>query len=332
MTEDTDKNKYSEFVKKSKEFEKEFTKEQKDSIISNLNKINEKYFETEFTTPDHVYIELPLLKDVYIGTLFAMILNRPNSQELFAYIKSRFKDYQLRYFDDPISYFPELNISEEEFNSFLENPKNHNDIFTLAPFTLFRVALEHNLAQNALHSTVAERYTVIKVPGAKNGEYIKDFPDINFYINLHPLKLSEHNKLNFQRIIANIFGVNVVLLEADPKTISADFIADMDEINTFRIDRLMENESVRDKFSNFKFVGKFIYAPLLVNPELKDKLNSESVVSKDVKITTSILKCFSFFKWLEAARYAIDLDVYDDPNDNRSDEEIRESPLPSLEV
>lgn len=331
---------YAKFLKESKEFEQEFTEEQRDRIKQTVNVLNQKFMETEFTVPDHIYVDLPLLKDIHLGTLFAMIQHKPNREELYDHIRENLAEYQLRFFDDPIRYFPELGITRKEFEAFKANKKYHDEIYVLSPFTTMIYTLKHNLDQNANHSAVAEKFNKIPIPRdyyLKKGEsyvfpkgsYIKDFEDITFYINTYPLDIHKHHRLNLQRIIGDSLGVNVVVLNVDPEKISHKFYLGMDEINTYNLDKLMKNKEVNKDYVDFKWSTKMLFAPLLTNTENEDKLKDGAVLAKEHALATNMFLIFSKFKWLEAARYAVNLAVYE-TDDTKSDEEIRETPLPSL--
>lgn len=321
---------YENYLKEVNSLQDAFTDSEKHRIKENVSKLNEKFLEGELTVPDHIYIDLPLLRDIHLGTLFAMIQHRPTAQEDYLYIKEALKDYQLRFYDDPLRYVPKLNITQDEYKAYREDVRHHNDIFMLAPFTIFQFALKHNLKQNAQHSQMIKKYKDIPIPKSRRGEFVRDFEDITFYVNMWPLKIYSHYLKNFQALLSDNLGVNVVLLNHDPKTISSEFLQKMDEINTYRLDQLMLNEPVKKAFSDEKFIGKMLFAPLLTDPANEEKFISDDELRRDKQFIGNVFQLFCNFKYIEAARYAVTLEVYGDPQEVIRYKDIAEDKLPDF--
>lgn len=88
----------------------------------------------EFYTPiQHVYIDLRYLKDYVLGAIFAMA----NKQER-QYILSRIQSYNTRMRDtDILSFFPDVQITEEALATFLKDPTNTDALILRSPTTDF---------------------------------------------------------------------------------------------------------------------------------------------------------------------------------------------------
>lgn len=321
---------YKNYVNESKSLMHEFSQSQRETIIKHVDKLNDKFMQAEFVTPDDIYIDLALLKDINLGVIFTMLMNHPDKEKLFDHIKKNIPAYQLRFYDDPLLYFTELDITRDEFLEFKADPKNHEMIYTLAPFTLFHIVLLHNLKQNVVQSQITQAFTKeIVHRTAYDTIYRKNYRAITYYINTYPLKLSEHSVKNLQTLIGDKFGVNVVMLNEPLVKMSYKFLLKLDEINAYKLDDLLSNKLFNRELAKFKFAGKYVYTPLLSQSEIGCRTESE--LKDEIALITSTTQMTCFFKWLEAARYAITLEPYDIPIDSEEeDEQLRERDIPSL--
>lgn len=312
--------------------EKEYTPQEAELLKERMSVINEKFMEGELQCPDKVYVDLGLLKDINLGILFAMIYKRPTAQEDYLYIKENLKDYQIRTFDDPLYYFPELNITQEEFDNFFNDKRNHTLIYTLAPSTVFYYILKDNLRKNSQHAHMKHKYVDRPIPG-KDGQFIRDFTDVTYFVNTHPLRLSDFHKTKLQRLLADSLGIGVTVMDIPIETIPVDAILAMDELNLYKLTRFLDNKDINKALSDEKFIGKHIFAPLLFTRDARhiveehEKEDPKHFYREKSKIE-AVMSIYSYFKWLEAARYCIDITLF--KKDGEDDDKDREAEIPTL--
>lgn len=319
-----------EFHEKARqEAEKEYTPEEAKIIKDKLVMLNEKFMEGELITPDKIYVDLPLLKDINLGVLFSLISRRKDPQKDFDYIKKNLKDYQIRIYDNPLKYFPELNISQEEFDCFKNDPKKHDEIYILSPFTIFQYVLKDNLKKNAQYSTMKKKYKDRPIPG-RSGEFIRDYDDVTYFINTYPLEISDHNKKNLQVLISDHLGVNTIVFYQNVKSVSSKFFHKMDEINSYSPNLFLSNDSVRELLGKEEFLGKHIFMPLMFSKE-KESLfeNKDEEFAREKQIFHATMALCSHFQWLESARYCVDISLFENEESSSKDENGQEE-LPVL--
>lgn len=87
---------------------------------------------SEMTTG--IYIDLPMLQDIYIGGLLQMTAEDPMA---FSHIVSNIKNYHNRITANHADYFPDLKISEAQLLEYVSDPKHCGDLLLKSPPTTF---------------------------------------------------------------------------------------------------------------------------------------------------------------------------------------------------
>lgn len=87
---------------------------------------------SEMTTS--IYIDLPMLQDIYLGGLLQMTAEDPVA---FSHIVSNIKDYHNRVTATHADYFPDLGISEAQLFEYISDPKHCGDLLLKSPPTTF---------------------------------------------------------------------------------------------------------------------------------------------------------------------------------------------------
>lgn len=308
-----------------KKMDTEYSEAEKSLLKERIQVLNEKFLEGELICPDKIYLDLGLIKDINLGVLFAMIFSRPTAQKDYTYITSNLKAYQIRTFDDPLKYFPELNISQEDFDAFLSNEANHKLIYTLAPFTVYHYVLRDNLKKNSRHALMKQKYTDRPIPGKK--DFVRDYNDITFFVNTYPLKLTNFHKASLQKLLGDSLGIGVMILETSIETLPINAMLAIEEFNVYSLPKFLDNQGINKALGEEKFIGKYVYAPLLFERESLEVINQNDDPDKFFHTEKSkleaVMSLCCFFNWLEAARYCVDLSVFEVEGDTEDkDEEL----------
>lgn len=106
---------------------------------------------------DSIYIDLEALIDIDLG----MLLTTISSELQYKYMRSRLSDYDGRYDNDILKYFPSLKLDKEEFNKRYEDPELLARAITGAPYTSILETLSEILpAHAATNQTITGSPTI----------------------------------------------------------------------------------------------------------------------------------------------------------------------------
>ena len=185
-------------------------------LSEKLNMQNERDIKSGLMTPDFIYLDLSLCKDFTLGYVYWQLMKKTDPQ----YQQQRYEDifkeiskWQFRTFDDFEEYYPAYGIANEEIAAALNNPVYADAIFQHSPNTNFFNTIRMDLAINANHSAVAEKFTKRTVG---DGRYIRESTPITLFINTFPLKLSPGMNNSVGTFFNETFGVDVVIVTVDP--------------------------------------------------------------------------------------------------------------------
>jgi len=197
-------------------------------------------------TPDHLYIDLALLKDLQIGAILALASRESEERFEAAYqaVSKGLKKYATRYFLDASHYFTKAGYTKAQIDEALADPTMSDDIYRMAPMTEFIKILFSHMLINANHSEVI----------GKSGE-------VSLTVNTYPLKLGEVYEAAVGVHLAELLGVKVVVwcknLEKD---VTMSDLKDFDEYYLWYLYEFSRNPEIHKGLSDMAFASKRIFA------------------------------------------------------------------------
>ena len=128
-----------------------------------------------------IYIDLPMLQDIYLG---AILLMTQNSETAFAHIVEQMSKYSYRPFQEYARFFPELKLTDEEIISFIQDEKNTEKLLLFSPptsmwediFNLHHLCIKENKAVEGIFDQIPYdemRYVINTYPLPINLETAK---------------------------------------------------------------------------------------------------------------------------------------------------------------
>lgn len=231
------------------------------SYIETFADAGSKILQKEFRVVRSVYVDLEFLQDLRFGTLLTLI----DSPEKLQYVYSQIDSYNNRYNECTMSYFPDLNITDDQLMSEMDDPDKFVTIAAVSPMT----SMFYNF--NTLLSMFARsnKYTV-------EGDNT-----INVFINvdneLYPVGLLELFKQNME----NRFGgvVKVTYMQKPRYTLGVDFYVSHDLLVLYDFEGFV---NVDPKIGTaFAADGLFSEKYIFAKPQINDKFTNLSDVDKE---------------------------------------------------
>lgn len=207
-----------------------------------LAQVNEKMIHDGMITPDTMYFDLGLFRDLVLGTLITLM----SSKEQYAYFLSRIEAYRDRAFDDIDHVFPELGISTEQMLARLHDPAWHGRIFKVSPVTNFVHTMRGQMAVNMNHSAVVGKRT-----------------PITFVVNTYPLTLNAVDHHIIGVFLSRTYGVDVKVVCIPTDQLTMSFLSQFDEFYVYHTQAFMANDEIHRSISELKFIDKRIFAARL---------------------------------------------------------------------
>ena len=287
-------------------FDKKYT-------IAEINALNAKSMEKQFFTPDRIYADLELFKDIGLGAIYHDLIVKKNDRELFETVQrhllENIKPYQTRKFETIEPFFKEFGYDDTFVSKALEDQINHDQIFLLAPNSKFIQLLARHLYRNANHSSPAERFeTFVSETGEKRVRAIA----VTLTINTYPLTISESAMSHMAALIGESLGVNVVYVNKNPELFDIrDWKSWLSKIDCFycsSIVKFFEGPFILERCSDMAFVGKYMFFRKRLRRECRDL--PESDIEFEIQRSTPQLDVMCDFAWLTHN----DLRLVDDPD------------------
>ncbi len=266
-----------------------------------INKLNEKILEANLFTPDHVYIDMTLLKDYNLGIIFTDILLNKKDYSLFEKFQSHLLkvifDYQKRKFETIEPFFEEFGYNDEVISELLKRTDLHDSYFLMAPSTNFLKQLAISTIVNRNHSAPAHKYTKKYVA---EKQYVLEPVSITYYFNIYPLQVSNRILESVGKEIGESFGVDVEFVNKNcfefddidwKKWVHKIQCYYLDSIGSFTGSPLMLK-----KMPEGETVGKHIFARKRWPKESRNISDEE--FETQLQITMVHLHWFSEFEWI----------------------------------
>lgn len=221
-----------------------FIKDQAD--IERFNRI---IMENEIYTPSKLWLDLELIKDLSMGALMTLILEKPNREELYNRFIAGVSTYRTRRHFNYHDYFKDIGISKIEIEDRLFDSSRAVDVFSAAPSTLFLDTL----------------FSRDIVDNQKNSKMKGIVDDITVTINTYPLYgLNDTTKETIAKYFTEMFGVDVVVDVFRVDRMSVDDFLKYDLFYMYRWYRMTnENPAISQAFTDQKFADKKFIVPKL---------------------------------------------------------------------
>lgn len=266
-----------------------------------IESINERALQNQFFTPDNIYCDLSLLKDIPLGIIYLDKLLSGANEEVFndfqAQLNKTLLDYQKRTYDTINPYFLELGYNDDFINSKLQN-FNHDLVFAIAPKTAFLSLLIRHTAVNQNHSHPANKHVKKKVD---DHHYQLESLPITYYFNIYPLNLSLKFLEELGKEFGETLGVNVKFINKDPKDFDdEDWKSWLKQIDCFYLNslgRITKSEMIRQKQSELEFMGIFFFARKRFEKEV-ELLMRDHDFDHQIQLMTAQLDMMCDFSWI----------------------------------
>lgn len=221
--------------------------------------INAHHIESEFDTPDVIYVDLCLIRDYQFGCLFTFIQEHPPeiAERLYAHLIAKWPERQRSHFDTITSFFPELKITQKAFDERLHDPQWSDRIFIASPMTVYPHVLKAQLTINVNHSQVSEKFTKIKI---SQHQYIKNYDRVVYMINTWPLTLSKESQDQTAAFFRDNFLVDVVMINQSPDKFSTELFLQVDHFHIRYLKQFIENTHIQKLLSESVYIKKKLFA------------------------------------------------------------------------
>lgn len=270
-----------------------------------IEAINEKAIKNQFFTPDKVYIDLGLFKDIPIGVIYADKLISKCTEEEFNRVKNfvllKVKEYQVRLYDTSDTYFSNLGYPDKKIEELLTHPRPgfHDTVFMVAPVTKFLSMLTRHTARNQNNSSPAEKYTKIPLGG---DQYTLEPIPVTYYINTYPLTLSPKLLTDLAVELGEALGVNISFLNKNPTLFDkSDWDAWMKDIDCFYLDSLgkfTRGDFALERQGNLDFMGIYFFARKRFEKEvIPDMIGAD--FEQQIQMLTAQIDMMCDFAWLQ---------------------------------
>ena len=236
--------------------------------------------EGQFITPDLLYLDLFLLKDLHIGAIMSLAIERDEGEDIYNLISKNLDNYRQRYFLDPCHYLS-LPYTKEEVDSRLADEHYHDDIYLLSPMTNVLDSLINHIFININHSAIKDKVN-----------------DITVHINTYPLKLSKKLTYALGIFIRDVLQINVKLLCKPINEFTVDELMEYDEYYLYYFKEFSDHKEIMKLASDFKLIKKRLFTIPHCGYEFQPK-EEEDLAKELLLIDTSfslVLSQFNFFK------------------------------------
>jgi hypothetical protein len=230
-----------------------------------LEAMNEKAIQNQFFTPDNVYIELELFKDIPLGIMYAGCLGLPNPEEEFGKIQKAalacVKDYQQRTYETIDPFFSNIGYTDDRLDRTLKEMEDHDKVFVFSPATKFLDLIIRHTVRNQNNSRPAAKYVKRMVD---HDQYTMDAVPVTYYINTFPLNLTPKVLASLSVELGESFGVNISFLNQDPGTFGqTEWDLWLKKIDCFyfsSLGRFTRGDFVNKKQGDLEFAGCYFFA------------------------------------------------------------------------
>lgn len=248
----------------------------------------ESFLTDGFVTPDDIYMDFRLLKDLDVGAAFSLGQERGCLEEIWTKVQTHGEVYRTRTCLDPVRAL-RLPFTSEEISARIADPAHAREVYRLSPMTSVIFSLLDALLTNANHSAATER------PG-----------DVTLHLNTHPMVLDPVLRDAMMTWLGESLKVNVSLFSRPVEDIPVrDWLA-WDEYWIWHMKAFSESDAIMDALNAFKFAKKRLFSVLSVSG---DRRRSKEEIDREILLTRSAYELsFSLYKPIDirAASFRIE--------------------------
>jgi hypothetical protein len=243
---------------------KKLTKEQSEYIFNQLQNVD---YDDVTRIRKTFYIDLQYIQDIKIGAISSLIQN----EEEYNYFLSCLDDYNDKLYNKHASYFPNLNISENELDKYITTSKYIKFLVATSPLT----------------STYLELKKLLDNIHANNVRNKELYPDYKIYVNIYPWnikKIKEDVPKDLNLIIEIIKSkflyihkdIKIYLIDHPLSQINLSLFDTFDLIFIYNLEHLLGNEKLREHFF-YRGLSKeiIIRSPIRFDADISDKTEDE---------------------------------------------------------
>lgn len=269
-----------------------------------LEEINTKALSNQFFTPDNIYMDLGLFKDLPLGAINRDLILERKDEDAFRSFQTHLLEiievYQTREFHSVEPHFNTFGYTDAKVDAILADPSAHDQLFLMAPNSQFIYFLVRQQMKNENHSRPANKYK--KQVVAKNGDYILKADDITFHINTYPLTLSVPILERTARLIGETLGANVAFMNKDPALFDEkDWETWWKDLDCFYIDQF-ERFCMSPVFVKHQealdFVGTYFFIRKRHGRTARRVMKPEEI-EVDLQRMSAEMGMFCDFEWLQ---------------------------------
>jgi hypothetical protein len=300
------------------------TESTKELDYKKIQALNEKAIQNQFFTPDKIYIELGLLKDIPLGIMYFDNVGIRDDSDSFNTLQERVKEtireYQSRTYDTIDRYFSDLGYTDKYIEDMLRKTQYHDMYFLASPTTHFINTLIRHFIRNQNNSRPANKY-IKKLVG--EGKFKVDPIDIECIINTYPLNLSQKVITDVSEILGESLGTNIRFICKDPSTFDKnDWDEWLDKVDCFYVDdlgRFTCSPISLEKQEALEFTGKWLFARKRFD-KTQERLFNKDEFDHQIQLITAELDIFFEFSWLQNNDVRLTEEAENVPVEDISDE------------
>lgn len=210
-----------------------------------LKAFTEDVIRSQMFTPDRLYVDLAVLKDLEIGAIMALAFEEGEAAARKAYqvIQKELPEYRKRYFADAAHYFFAAGYDNDRVKKTLYDLDWSDRIFCYAPNSEVTSVLFAHFLINANHSEVSGKTNPVKMD-----------------VNIWPLKLNKTHTASLGLYLAETLRADVRIIRKDLKELSLKEALEYDEFYLHYINEFSHNLEINKGFTDMAFAETRIFA------------------------------------------------------------------------
>lgn len=262
----------------------------KNTTEEEYNSFYKGYSESVSKQIEYVYMDLTYLQDIYLGG----ILNMTGDDEVYPYILSMMDRYNERCTDNYLSYFPDLNIKEEDlFNYVRANSK-----------LLLRTSPPTNVLKHMYQ--IHRNYLMDNKYKIGMNDPIRK---LTYIINTYPLSLEKEDMLFLKQRVIDVIKDPVINFGVISKPSNGLSMDTYKKFNVWYISDLGSWSNVNCNAYKAMYVSLYLrnstvyMEPRITNPEILDNLSklTEDGLRSLEQNTILSLNCFADVNYLRSS-------------------------------
>lgn len=246
-------------------------------LSSKHEQMKSEYFKTNLSPLKRIYVDMGVVQDYNIGALLCMI---KTDLEL-KHIRNNIANYNARYDDGIVKYFPKLKFTDQDVYDFINEPDNHFSLVRVSPFTNYMDVLRELIisSKDALEIVEGSEAQAQVVFGCN---YVP-------YDNVAKQNLLSHMVANDSTLKCTVLDKSIFLMKKD-------YLDSFDAYLIDKLDKLLQMEEVGPfVVDELAWINKAIVSP----PRLRRPLEEGEQLKDVLMVTENSLDCLFDFKYVQ---------------------------------